>query len=161
MEERVYLAYRWQSITNGTQGRNSRQEVKKKPIDKCYLLACVFWFAQLPFLHSLGPPVQNCTAHSVLGLSVINHHSSIIIKTNLMETILQLSFPLPKCVKCTTKISHHTQLNLKYTPRHSQRWYEIKLIVTTHHYSTMSLSKSLGFGVVHYVRVSLHNQTSL
>lgn len=54
-------------------GRNSRQELKKKPMDKWCLLACFFWFAQLPFLHSLGPlaPELDCPHCSSFPLSTL------------------------------------------------------------------------------------------
>lgn len=67
---------------------------------------------QLPFLYAPDPPARSCSAQNAVGFHVIKNHLSITIKSNLIEAVLQLRY-----VKCTAKTSHHTQLNLKHTPR--------------------------------------------
>jgi hypothetical protein len=44
-EERLYLAYRFQSIVGQSQGRNSREKLKRRPRRNDAHLACAPWLA--------------------------------------------------------------------------------------------------------------------
>lgn len=99
------------SITEGSQGRNSRQELIQKPWrHAAYCLAprlrpCFPSYAAQTYLPRNGgthsglvpPPSMNTQEHDP--------------QTGLMKAILQLRVPLPKCAKLTANISHHTHIS--------------------------------------------------
>lgn len=87
----------------GTQAGLWRQELKQKVVEP----------SQLSYLPYTAPGTAPATVGSTLHIKHLLHQSVIRKKqiwpwADLMEAIQQLRFPLPKCVRLTTKIGRHS-----------------------------------------------------
>lgn len=91
-----------QPVTEGSQDRNSRQERGVGTMEEHCLLPRSLVHIQLHFLYNLGPPDLT---HSGLSPPMRTSSPGNPPQARLMEAILQLKVPLPRCVNLTTKIS--------------------------------------------------------
>lgn len=102
--ERVCLACRLQPIVLGVQDRSSNRSleagIETETVEESRLLACFFWLAQLPFLHSAGSPEQGwhhpLWARPYYTNLAIKKMPTDNAKTNLLEKIYQFSFLHPR-----------------------------------------------------------------
>lgn len=88
-------------------------EFKAEPMKECCLLACFFWFAQLPFSQSSSPSPGDGAPHTGLGHPTLNS-SQKNTSQPAHRLILQLRFLLPRCVTLTAKINHHNLIQQTY-----------------------------------------------
>ena len=84
----------------GAQGKNLQARTEAENMEESYILAYFWRLAWVNILCNTGPPAQRTTTYSGVGspLSISSEESDpqSCLQDNLMETILQLRFLLPR-----------------------------------------------------------------